>query len=73
MNSSIILNKLQKTRKEKEVENVINSFLGISDKIKLDANTDGIYKHILFEYKFNYQFFLSYVIYIILYNSLFLN
>ena len=56
MNSSIILNKLQKTRKEKEVENVINSFLGISDKIKLDANTDGIYKHILFEYKFNYQF-----------------
>ncbi|MBT7765684.1 MAG: hypothetical protein HN730_00930, partial [Bdellovibrionales bacterium] len=42
---------------EKEVENIWNKILGISDKIKYIKNSDGVWNERLFEYKFDANFY----------------
>ena len=42
---------------EKEVENIWNKILGISDKIKYIKNSDGVWDERLFEYKFDANFY----------------
>lgn len=49
--------KLSETSCEKEVENVWNKILGISDKIKYIKNSDGVWNERLFEYKFDAGFY----------------
>ena len=54
-----ISKKLSLTKNEKEVEGVWNRFLDISEKIKYIKNSDGVWCNKLFEYKFEYNFFVE--------------
>lgn len=59
MDGKTLFNKLQKTAVEKEVENIFNKFLGVTEKIKYIANSDGLAGDKLFEYKHDAKFVVS--------------
>ncbi len=56
MDGKSLLGKLAKTSVEKEVENLFNKFLGITEKLRYIANSDGLAGDKLFEYKFEANF-----------------
>ena len=56
MARSNYLEKLKKTKKEAEVQNIWNKIFGMTDLVNLSANTDGLFEDKLFEFKFDAKF-----------------
>lgn len=51
------LQRLQDAEKEKNVENLLNKYFGVSTKLEYLSSSDGVYDSRLFEYKCNHYFY----------------